>query len=96
MTGMYKTNRKLNTKPMYVNDEAPMTVMKNSNKKSITLWAVFLYGCNITTNPAIRKLRHASLTDKGKSATDTLLGEYVGCNKGNGVSEVNGKTTKLR
>ena len=81
MAGMYKTNKKLSIKPMEVNDEAPMTAMKNSNKKSITLWAVFLYGCNITTNPAIRKLRHASLTDKGKSTTDTVGIVYNGFSK---------------
>ena len=39
---------------------------EEQQQKSITLSAAFLYGCNITTNPTIRNLRHASLTDKGK------------------------------
>ena len=47
-------------------DEIPMTVNHKSMRKSITLWIVFLYGCSITTNPAIKRLRNASLRDKGR------------------------------
>ena len=48
-------------------DRAANSAIKNKVKKSIVLWATFLYGRSIKTSPANTKLRQAADNGNGKT-----------------------------
>ena len=52
---------------------AANSAIKNKVKKSMVLWATFLYGRNIKTSPANTKLRQAADNGKMKNPSGVKL-----------------------
>ena len=63
-------------------DRTAKTTIKNKVKKSIVLWATFLYGRNIKTSPANTKLRQAADNGKTKNPSRVKLEANTGLRKG--------------